>query len=267
MLSTAESVTRYVFAGARPLIIGHRGAVGIMPENTLAAYTFALAQGVDGIEFDVHLSRDGVPVVIHDAALRRTIGIDGFVHGMAFGELRNLDAAAVYRAAWKCPHRTPNPAGTPRRTRLGACANASVHRAQDRPGWYPLPGPRGDRRAGRTPPRSGAHHSLLVQLRHPCTLAGSCTRYPPPCHCCRGYFTQVATGDCEQVADDLSARHVDWVAVNKSYLTPSLAAALHDRGIRTHAWVINTVDEFTHFAGLGVAAVTTDRPDILCAGR
>ena len=77
----------------------------------------------------------------------------------------------------------------------------------------------------------------------------------------------MATGDCEQVADDLSARHVDWVAVNKSYLTPSLAAALHDRGIRTHAWVINTVDEFTHFAGLGVAAVTTDRPDILCAGR
>ena len=239
-----------------------------MPENTLAAYTFALAQGVDGIEFDVHLSRDGVPVVIHDAALRRTIGIDGFVHGMAFGELRNLDAAAVYRAAWKCPHRTPNPAGTPRRTRLGACANASVHRAQDRPGWYPLPGPRGDRRglhAAEVQERtilSSFNFNILARflrevapdIRRHAIVAG-------------GYFTQVATGDCEQVADDLSARHVDWVAVNKSYLTPSLAAALHDRGIRTHAWVINTVDEFTHFAGLGVAAVTTDRPDILCAGR
>ena len=47
----------------------------------------------------------------------------------------------------------------------------------------------------------------------------------------------------------------------------ALAAALHARGIHTHAWVINSRDEFSHFAGLGVAAVTTDRPDILCAGR
>ena len=55
-----------------PLIIGHRGAHARAPENTLGAFKMALDAGADGIEFDVHLARDGVPVVIHDATLKRT---------------------------------------------------------------------------------------------------------------------------------------------------------------------------------------------------
>lgn len=55
-----------------PLIIGHRGASTHAPENTLAAFQLALDVGADGIEFDVQLSKDGVPVVIHDATLERT---------------------------------------------------------------------------------------------------------------------------------------------------------------------------------------------------
>jgi len=56
----------------RPLIIGHRGASAIAPENTLAAFKLAMEAGADGIEFDVRLAGDHVPVVIHDADLRRT---------------------------------------------------------------------------------------------------------------------------------------------------------------------------------------------------
>jgi glycerophosphoryl diester phosphodiesterase len=55
-----------------PLIVAHRGASAIAPENTLAAFALAMESGADGIELDVRLSRDGVPVVIHDATLRRT---------------------------------------------------------------------------------------------------------------------------------------------------------------------------------------------------
>lgn len=55
-----------------PLIIGHRGASMVAPENTLAAFERALRDGADGIEFDVRLAHDGVPVVIHDATLKRT---------------------------------------------------------------------------------------------------------------------------------------------------------------------------------------------------
>ncbi|HEY0100172.1 MAG TPA: glycerophosphodiester phosphodiesterase family protein [Pyrinomonadaceae bacterium] len=58
-----------------PLVIGHRGASKVAPENTLAAFERALADGADGIEFDVRLARDGVPVVIHDATLKRTAAL------------------------------------------------------------------------------------------------------------------------------------------------------------------------------------------------
>src|ERR1051325_10106083 len=58
-----------------PLIIGHRGASAHAPENTMAAFRLAMEVGADGIEFDVRLSRDGIPFVIHDDNLRRT-GLD-----------------------------------------------------------------------------------------------------------------------------------------------------------------------------------------------
>ena len=57
---------------ASPLIIGHRGASEHAPENSLAAFRMAIEAGADGVEFDVQLSRDGVPVVIHDTDLKRT---------------------------------------------------------------------------------------------------------------------------------------------------------------------------------------------------
>jgi glycerophosphoryl diester phosphodiesterase len=58
-----------------PLIIGHRGASAVAPENTITAFMSAILAGADGIEFDVRLSRDSVPVVIHDDTLYRTHGL------------------------------------------------------------------------------------------------------------------------------------------------------------------------------------------------
>jgi len=54
------------------LIIGHRGAAGLAPENTIAAFKEGVAAGADMLEFDVQLTRDGIPVVIHDSTLLRT---------------------------------------------------------------------------------------------------------------------------------------------------------------------------------------------------
>ncbi len=67
----------FVFFVALPLVIAHRGASAEKPENTLAAFRRALALDVDGIELDVRVTRDGVPVVFHDASLRRLTGIAG----------------------------------------------------------------------------------------------------------------------------------------------------------------------------------------------
>jgi glycerophosphoryl diester phosphodiesterase len=70
-----------------PLIIAHRGASAIAPENTLAAFARALEDGADGFELDVRLARDGVPVVIHDSTLRRTGLCEGVVSEMTSKEL------------------------------------------------------------------------------------------------------------------------------------------------------------------------------------
>lgn len=79
-----------------PLNIGHRGAAGEAPENTMASFELALRQGADGIEFDVHLSADGVPVIIHDPRLDRTTTGSGWVHEHSARALRRLDAGSWF---------------------------------------------------------------------------------------------------------------------------------------------------------------------------
>lgn len=78
------------------LVVAHRGASGRAPENTFASYEAALAIGVDAIELDVHLSRDGHLVVIHDANLARTTSGQGLVHEHTLAELKALDAGSWY---------------------------------------------------------------------------------------------------------------------------------------------------------------------------
>jgi glycerophosphoryl diester phosphodiesterase len=74
-----------------PLIIGHRGASAIAPENTMAAFRKAIEVGADGIEFDVRLSRDGVPVVIHDETLERTGLRSDYVLSLSAEELKQVN--------------------------------------------------------------------------------------------------------------------------------------------------------------------------------
>lgn len=79
-----------------PLIIAHRGASFDCPENTMAAFRQAIGAGADGIEFDVRLSRDGVPVVIHDNSLRRTGGVSARVADLDWAELSKADVGSWF---------------------------------------------------------------------------------------------------------------------------------------------------------------------------
>ena len=79
-----------------PLIIGHRGASSVAPENTLAAFERALQDGADGIEFDVRLARDGVPVVIHDATLKRTAQLDAQIASLSSSVLAATDVGSWF---------------------------------------------------------------------------------------------------------------------------------------------------------------------------
>jgi len=79
-----------------PLIIGHRGAAAVAPENTLVAFSRAMSDGADGIEFDVRLARDNVAVVIHDATLQRTALRNGEVAQFSSDELKSVDVGAWF---------------------------------------------------------------------------------------------------------------------------------------------------------------------------
>lgn len=75
-----------------PLVIAHRTAMGHAPENTLLGIRQALDMRCDGVEVDVQLSADGVPVLIHDDDLQRTTNATGLIADRTYAELQRLDA-------------------------------------------------------------------------------------------------------------------------------------------------------------------------------
>jgi len=83
------------FTASRPLVFAHRGGSALAPENTIAAFDNGLALGADGLELDVHLSRDGVVVVHHDRLLDRTTTLRGPIAERTAEELRRADVPAL----------------------------------------------------------------------------------------------------------------------------------------------------------------------------
>jgi glycerophosphoryl diester phosphodiesterase len=81
---------------SKPLIIGHRGASASAPENTLIAFELAMTEGADGIEFDVQLASDDVPVVIHDGSLKRTGLRPELVRQLSSIELARIDVGTWF---------------------------------------------------------------------------------------------------------------------------------------------------------------------------
>src|SRR5439155_13742084 len=85
------------FRATRPLVFAHRGGSALAPENTLAAFDNGLSLGADGVELDVHLSRDGVVVVHHDRTLDRTTNLSGPVAESTSGALARADAGPRFQ--------------------------------------------------------------------------------------------------------------------------------------------------------------------------
>ena len=79
-----------------PLIIGHRGAKGIAPENSLSGFKKAVELGIDGIELDVHLTKDGKLVVIHGMDLKRLAGLRIPIKQLTFKELKEYDISKFF---------------------------------------------------------------------------------------------------------------------------------------------------------------------------
>jgi glycerophosphoryl diester phosphodiesterase len=93
------------FSSDRPLVFAHRGGGVLAPENTLSAFDNGLALGADGLELDVHLSRDGVVVVHHDQTLDRTTNLRGAINQRTAAELAQADAGWHFRRGDQYPFR------------------------------------------------------------------------------------------------------------------------------------------------------------------
>lgn len=90
-------MNRWLVKKERPFIIGHRGASADAPENTIAACKLAQAQGADGIEFDVRLSADNHPIIIHDETLDRTTNHSGYAKDFNAKQLDQFDVPTLVK--------------------------------------------------------------------------------------------------------------------------------------------------------------------------
>jgi glycerophosphoryl diester phosphodiesterase len=100
LLVSAFAASPFLAAGG-PLIIAHRGASGVAPENTVAAFKEAFVQKADGFELDVRLTKDGRTLVIHDKSAKRTAGVDLLVAENDQAAFRKLDAGSWKNGKYK----------------------------------------------------------------------------------------------------------------------------------------------------------------------
>lgn len=80
----------------KPLIIAHRGASALAPENTIAAFRKAIEDQAEGIEFDVRLTKDSVPIVFHDSSLKRICDKPWKVSELSYRNVKTLDAGSWF---------------------------------------------------------------------------------------------------------------------------------------------------------------------------
>ena len=228
------------FDSPRPLVFAHRGGSALAPENTIAAFDNGLALGADGLEVDVHLSRDGVVVVHHDRLLDRTTPLGGPIAERTAEELRRAEVPALadvlarYRNPRIIIEMKVNAAAL-------AAATIDVVRRADAVDRVCL-GSFGLRvlRAARTLEPAVATSGAREEVRW--ALYRSWCRWP---------VSRVAYGGY-QVPERAGRTRV---------VSPRFIAAAHGAGLAVQVWTVDTEEDARRLLRWGVDALITDRPD------
>ncbi|HEX3177272.1 MAG TPA: glycerophosphodiester phosphodiesterase family protein [Methylomirabilota bacterium] len=240
-----------------PLVAAHRGGAGLWPENSLTAFRGAVALGVDALEFDVHLTADGVPVVIHDVTLDRTTTARGLVRATTLEALRA--ARLLDRSGAPTEDRVPTLAEV---LEVAAPAPVAV-----------LPEIKVDVVRGRYPDIETHVVALLraygltarasVQSFDDATLRRLRALDP-------ALRTMLLVGRVRMVAAMATgADAVRWaqdvgagdLGIEHRLIDADLVAAARAAGIRVAAWTVNEDADVRRLSALGVDVVMTDRPD------
>jgi len=252
----------------RPLVYAHRGGAALRPENTLEAFDHGIALGADGIELDVHLSRDGVVVVHHDDTLDRTTNACGPVRAYTADELARMDAGHRFRppgADGMFPFRgrgigVPTLRSVLERYRdarfiieLKVNAPELAYRAIDE-----------IRRAGAVERAALGSFGWRVL------------------HAARRYEPRLPTGAArEETRWALYRSWVGWPLGRTSYrefqvpersgrttiVTPEFVAHAHRAGVPVKIWTVDDPADMRRFIEWGADALISDRPDLAVAVR
>jgi glycerophosphoryl diester phosphodiesterase len=259
-------VTPLVFQSDRPLVFAHRGGAKLAPENTMPAIDNGLALRSDGLEIDVQLSADGVPVLIHDQTLDRTTNRSGPVRNLSAAELAKVDAGFHLEIDGQHPFRGQG-IGIPR-------LDDVLERHPDARVIIEMKGgqPELARAVGESIRKAKAIDRICVGSFHQSSIDTIRAEHP----------------DVTTSASQEEARwtlHRSWVRWPWTKARPWVAFQLpekagrmrvisraflkyvHREGLLVQAWVVNDRADIVRLLDWGVDGIISDRPDIAVATR
>ncbi len=214
--------------------IGHRGAAGLEPENTLRSFRRAAEEGADALELDLRVTRDGYLVVLHDPTVDRTTSGTGSVHELTLAEVQQLDAGLG--------ERVPTFEEVLEATTLPIHAELKVVEAAE-----PLASGILEKAAERITLISFDPEALRrVKRALPDQPVGLILSGAPP--------------DDAERARSLDA---DLVSLEAEYLNAEAVERCRRAALKVTAWTVNEPEQMQRVVELGVDGIATDRPDLL----
>lgn len=229
------------------IIYGHRGAKGEAPENTLAGFRYAYGQGIRYFELDLVLSKDGIPVVIHDLTLDRTTGNTGRVADTPSSELATLDAR-MNTTPW------PRPTGIPSlQDVMEACPDYTHLQLEVK----------SDNRQ-----RLNILCNRLTelvqrqQLHERVAITSSDTWFLQEIKRRDRYIRTGFVADKRfPNSANLAARlKCDYLCLNWRICSPSLVESAHLRNLHVSTWTVNRIHDMIDLEKKGVDSIITDYP-------
>jgi glycerophosphoryl diester phosphodiesterase len=230
------------FDSSRPLVFAHRGGSGLAPENTIRAFDNGVALGADGLELDVHLSRDGIVVVHHDRLLDRTTALRGPIASRDAAELRRAEVPSLAEVLGRYRDRRIIVEMKVNHPELAA-ATLDVIRAAGAVERVCL-GSFGRRvlRAARAIEPNIATSGAREEVR--LALYRSWVRWPVS-----------RTGYCGYQIPEYAGR--------TRVVSPRFVDDAHRAGLGVQVWTVDTAEAAHRLLGWGVDALITDRPDVI----
>lgn len=245
--------------------VAHRGGSLLAPENTLAAFKRGIDEGCDAIELDVHLSRDGRLIVMHDPSLYRTTAAEGYVAEWSAAAIKELDARSSWRGEGDYEaQRVPT---------LEEVLDLIVRQERHVELQVEIKTDQKDRRyegieeavvnalrsydlIERTVIISFDFPTLLtVREIEPALRLGALVN--------RKYLETIGMAGPAAVAASIADLGVEYVAINYAYLSAKLFEEFRQSGLLIGAWTVNNEKDIRRISAMGVDFITSDRPDLL----